>query len=326
MSKIYLPEKLVLGQKEKDLYPYHRRVNTSFCVAFTLNESIQMYTGNRYTDSLDACLTAVSWIEDNFCEYSIVGIDQSKPTHDRIIKTCTLYMDRGGYIVSGHYQELKYFAERVLRRPTAASDDTIDRIIKVEHNFNRKFISDTKDNLLHKEIFIDKVFKIHGFPEFKINPKSEFYKLLQKVSIYNRSMEMSFVYSVAQEKKILLDNFKKIVGIVSLPITIEAYAWVKALQGSISLINYLCTADDVMKLSDKLFEFRGPIIISDIFDRLYNNNYLDKQKGVEPKSELSEKYDSFDNANKMSALEDFLKVKSTIGEQIKVKKEPITTI
>ena len=34
MSKIYLPEKLVLGQEEKDLYPYHRRVSTSFCVAF----------------------------------------------------------------------------------------------------------------------------------------------------------------------------------------------------------------------------------------------------------------------------------------------------
>lgn len=66
MSKIYLPEKLVLGQEEKDLYPYHRRVSTSFCVAFTLNQSIQMYTGNRYTDSLDACLTAVSWVEDNF--------------------------------------------------------------------------------------------------------------------------------------------------------------------------------------------------------------------------------------------------------------------
>ena len=210
MSKIYLPEKLVLGQEEKDLYPYHRRVSTSFCVAFTLNQSIQMYTGNRYTDSLDACLTAVSWVEDNFCELHIAGIGIDKPKHERIIKTCTLYMDRGGYLVSGHYQEFRYLAQRVLRRPTAALDDTVDKIIELKHNFSRKFINGTKENLLHKEIFIDKLFKIQDFPEFKINTESDFFKLLQKVSIYNRSMEMSFVYSIAQEKKIQLDNFKRL--------------------------------------------------------------------------------------------------------------------
>lgn len=137
MSKIYLPEKLVLGQEEKDLYPYHRRVSTSFCVAFTLNESTQMYTGNRYTDSLDACLTAVSWVEDNYCVYEIEGTYDSMPKHDRIIKTCTIYMDRGGYIVSGHYQEFKYLAQRELSRTSAASDDTIDRIIKLERNFKK---------------------------------------------------------------------------------------------------------------------------------------------------------------------------------------------
>ncbi|CAM3523739.1 hypothetical protein ELOC111193_09270 [Elizabethkingia occulta] len=322
MSKIYLPEKLVLGQEEKDLYPYHRRVSTSFCVAFTLNQSIQMYTGNRYTDSLDACLTAVSWVEDNFCELHIAGIGIDKPKHERIIKTCTFYMDRGGYLVSGHYQEFRYLAQRVLRRPTAALDDTVDKIIELKHNFSRKFINGTKENLLHKEIFIDKLFKIQGFPEFKINTESDFFKLLQKVSIYNRSMEMSFVYSIAQEKKIQLDNFKKIVGIVSLPITIEAYAWVKALQESISLINYLCTADDVMKLTDKLFEFRGPIIISDVYDVLFTNEYFNPKGNITPKPKKDSSYIS----NNQSALERFLSVKTIVESQIKNIKQPITEI
>lgn len=48
---------------------------------------------------------------------------------------------------------------------------------------------------------------------------------------------MSFVYSIAQEKKVQLDNFKKIVGIVSIPITIEAYPWIKALQEGIGYAN-----------------------------------------------------------------------------------------
>lgn len=210
-------------------------------------------------------------------------------------------MDRGGYLVSGHYQEFRYLAQRVLRRPTAALDDTVDKIIELKHNFSRKFINGTKENLLHKEIFIDKLFKIQDFPEFKINTESDFFKLLQKVSIYNRSMEMSFVYSIAQEKKIQLDNFKKIVGIVSLPITIEAYAWVKALQESISLINYLCTADDVMKLTDKLFEFRGPIIISDVYDVLFTNEYFNPKGNITPKPKKDSSYIS----NNQSALERF---------------------
>lgn len=320
MSKIYLPEKLVLGQEEKDLYPYHRRVSTSFCVAFTLNKSTQMYTGNRYTDSLDACLTAVSWVEDNFCEIHLEGIRIDRPLHNRIIKTLTLYIDRGGHIVSGHYQEFKYLAERILRRPTAASDDTIDRIIKLERNFKRNFVN---DDLLHKEIFIDKVFKIQDFPEFEIDTQSsDFYKLLQTVSIYNRSMDMSFVYSIAQNDKKLLDKFKKIVGIASLPLTIEAYAWVKALQSGISLINYLCTADDVMKLSDELFEFRGPVIISDVFDVAYDNKHFDPMSDniTIPKRE------SKSRGLKQDALDDFLAIKMIVADQIKNIKQPITEI
>ncbi|MEJ5105154.1 hypothetical protein [Chryseobacterium sp. MYb328] len=319
-NKIYLPEKLVLGQEEKDLYPYHRRVSNSFCIAFTLNESIQMYTGNKYTDSLDACLTAISWVEDNYCEYETTGIGNNIPNHDRIVKTCTIYMDRGGYIVSGHFQEMKYSAHSI--------DNNMPKKNTLIHNFRRKFLSGTKDNLLHKEIFINKVFNIESFSEFKINPESEFFKLLQQVSIYNRSMEMSFVYSIAQEKKIQLDNFKKIVGFVSIPITIEAYAWVKALQGGISLINYLCTTDDVMKLSDNLFEFRGPLVISDVFITNFINRYFDTQKGIIPKPKKEDLGVDLrnDTIKKQSALNDFIEIKTLLREQIKKIKEPDTEI
>lgn len=175
---------------------------------------------------------------------------------------------------------------------------------------------------MHKEIFIDKIFKIQDFPEFEINTQSDFYKLLQTVSIYNRSMDMSFVYSIAQEKKVQLDNFKKIVGIVSIPITIEAYAWVKALQEGISLVNYLCTADDVMKLTDKLFEFRGPIIISNVYDILFRNKYFNPQENIIPKPKKDSSYIS----NDQTALERFLEVKTIVSNQIKNIKEPITEI
>lgn len=135
-------------------------------------------------------------------------------------------------------------------------------------------------------------------------------------------MEMSFVYSIAQEKKIKLDNFKKVVGIVSIPITIEAYAWVKALQGGISLINYLCTADDVIKLSDALFEFRGPIVISDVINKVILSN--DDNTGYfQPYSDTDGGVDlRVDELKKKDALRDFLEIKSTIGNQIKVIKEP----
>lgn len=244
------------------------------------------------------------------------------PKHDRIIKTCTIYIDRGGYIVSGHYQELKYFAERVLSRPSAALDDTVDKIIKLERNFNRKFINGTKDGFLHKEIFIDKIFKIQDFSEFKIDTQSDFYKLLQAVSIYNRSMDMSFVYSIAQGKKMPLDIFKKIIAIASIPIAIEAYPLVLALQGGISLINYLCTADDVIKLTDKLFEFRGPVVISKVYDVVFMNDRFEPQYNIIPKPTKDGTYVS----NDMSALERFLEVKIIVSSQIKNIKEPFTEI
>lgn len=315
MSKIYLPEKLVVGQEEKDLYPYNERKSTSFCVAFTLNESTQMCTGNKYTDNLDACLTAVSWVEDHYSIFEVQGISIDKPNYERIIKTLTIYMDRGGYIVSGHFQEMKYSA--------FADESNILKKITLIHNFRRKFVNGTKGSLLHKEIFIENIFKIQGFPEFQINTQSDFYKLLQTISIYNRSMDMSFVYSIAQEKKIQLDNFKKIVGIVSIPITIEAYAWVKALQEGISLINYLCTTDDVMKLSDTLFEFRGPFVISDVFIDYFVNRYFDPQNNIIPKPVKEDVGIDLrnDTSKKKTALNDFLEIQTIIGNQLKNLKE-----
>lgn len=319
MDKIYLPEKLVIGQEEKDLYPYDERKSTSFCVSFTLNEPTQMNTGNRYKDNLDACLTAVSWVEDNYCSFKTRGISINEPNYERLIKTITIYMDRGGYLVSGLYQELKY---------NAFADDTgIPKKITTLRNFKRKFISKSTDNLLHKEIFMDKIFRIKDIPEFKINTQSDFYKLLQTVSIYNRSMDMSFVYSIAQEKKAQLDAFKKIVGIVSIPIAIEGYAWVKALQAGISLINYLCTVDDVMKLTDKLFEFRGPVIISDVFENVYvneSNRYYEfkgKPQKINTGTDLRR-----DDLKKLEALRNFMEVKTELGGKIKIIKEPITEI
>ncbi len=163
--------------------------------------------------------------------------------------------------------------------------------------------------------FIDKVFKIEDFPEFQINTQSYFYKLLQTVSVYNRSI-------IAQGKKVELDNFKKIVGIISIPITIEAYPWLKALQEGISLINYLCTADDVMKLTDKLFEFRGPVVISKVYDVVFMNDRFEPQYNIIPKPTKDSKYVS----NDKSALERFLEVKTIVSSQIKNIKEPITEI
>lgn len=312
MSKIYLPKKIVLGQEEVDLEEYKNRQNFSFCVAFTLNQSTQMYTGNRYTDSLDASLTAVSWIEDNYCPLEIIGNYLPYPKFERIIKTCTFYLDRGGNIVSGNIHEVKYSAQTQKRSETSANDDTIDKLVSVFHNFNRPFVSGSNNNTLHKEIFINRVFRIEGMDELQININSEFYKLLQTVSIYNRSMDMSFVYSVAQNKKEQLEKFKKIVNIVSLPFGIQKYAWLKALQESISLINYLCTIDDVMNISDKLFEFRGPLVISD----LLISNYLNGKQDGRIDNESSEYF-------KNKALNEFLNIETTLGNEIKTIKEPI---
>lgn len=132
-------------------------------------------------------------------------------------------------------------------------------------------------------------------------------------------MDMSFVYSIAQEKKVPWENLKKIVAIVSIPIKIGGGPYVKALQGSIALINYLCTIDNVWKLSDDLFDFRGPVIISDVSDVLFNNIYFDPQRNIIPTPVKESSYSS----NDQSALNRFLDIKTIVTSQIKNSKEPI---
>lgn len=139
-------------------------------------------------------------------------------------------------------------------------------------------------------------------------------------------MDMSFVFSITQERKEQLEKFKKIVGIVSIPIAIEAYAWFKALQTGISLINYLCTVDDVMKLSDALFKFRGPVVISDVYDKVFLNDFFNPQNNLVPKPRPDASYLSSDTSSKIIALNRFKGISTVIGNQIKIIKEPITEI
>ena len=56
-----------------------------------------------------------------------------------------------------------------------------------------------------------------------------------------------------------------------------------------------------MKLTDKLFEFRGPIIISDVYDVLFTNEYFNPKGNITPKPKKDSSYIS----NNQSALERF---------------------
>lgn len=133
-------------------------------------------------------------------------------------------------------------------------------------------------------------------------------------------MDMSFVFSISQNKKTELENFKKITAIAAIPIAIEGYAWVKALQVGISIINYLCTADNLTKLSDELFDFRGPVLISDVTDISYLSKFLNLQEKIVPEPAKDGSYKS----NSKSALDRFLKIETIVGNQIKQIKEPNT--
>ena len=77
-----------------------------------------------------------------------------------------------------------------------------------------------------------------------------------------------------------------------------------------------------MKLTDKLFEFRGPVIISNVYDALFRNKYFNLQENIIPKPTKDSGYVS----NDQSALERFLEIKTIIASQIKNIKEPINEI
>lgn len=67
-----------------------------------------------------------------------------------------------------------------------------------------------------------------------------------------------------------------------------------------------------MKSSDQLFDFRGPVIISNVYDTLYKNIYFDPQKSIIPKPVTEGSYIS----NDQSALGRFLEIKMIIISQI----------
>lgn len=48
--------------------------------------------------------------------------------------------------------------------------------------------------------------------------------------------------------------------------------FIKALQTSVGLVSYLCGIDSAFHLSDKLFGFRGPVVISDVCEDLHIND------------------------------------------------------
>lgn len=302
---LYLPERLVMNQPEKDVYNYKASSNTAFAVGFSKNQMASIQTGNRFDGLLYANLTAVSWIEDNVGYYD--GEVLPNPKLDRIIKTCTLYIDRGGIIVLGGYQEYKYFAQ-IVSQPNMPSDARIEKKIRTERNQAFKFKSQGID--LHKEILIDGMLRVDGFEDMPINKTAEFFKLVREVSAFNRSSEMNFIYAIAHKEKTYLEAAKNIVSVAAIPIEIEAGAFVKVLQESLGLIAFLCDIDSYFKFSEKLYEYRGPVIISDVFLNNYTNAQYDiadgsgKVWGGRKKDEVL----GSGNSSKLTAIENFKEI------------------
>lgn len=315
---LYLPESLVLNQPEKDVNDYVRINNTSFCVGFTkVQEKMKMEVGERYKDLLTAHLTAISWIEDNTCDYDIVGVPISNPYRDRIIKTCTLYIDRCGRIVQGFYQELKYYAQLV-QKPNGASYERIEKLIEIKRNFKTKFKSEGAQ--LHDEIINKGIFRIEGFEDFKINPNSDFYKRVKEVSVFNLSSEMNFIYSIAHEEKQYLELGKNVVSLASVPLEIEARLFVKVLQECVGLVAFLCDLDSAYGLTDGWFKYRGPAVISDVYYAIYKNEQYEIRDGSGTKEWKKRALDEKGKSNESDALEKFINVQTILSEIINKKK------
>ncbi|MDR2238253.1 MAG: hypothetical protein LBE92_19175 [Chryseobacterium sp.] len=274
MEKIYLPQDFT-GVFPKEEYSYFKIQNNSFAVGFTINKSIEMNIGERYKDQLNANLTAVTWIEDNRGDYQNENFDL--PSFDRIIKVCTIYLDRGGFIVEGFYRAIKYYGEVLSPPENKPSDARIEKKIKDEYNTTLNFKS--KGMELHEEIFVKGIIRIEGFEDVKINSKSVYFKLLREASIFNRCCDMNFVYAVANEEQETFEKIKTIIGLAAIPFTIEAGAFVKSLQMAVGLVSYLCDIDSTFSLSEKLYEYKGPVVISDVYSYSYRNNPFTNEKG-----------------------------------------------
>ncbi|MGL6128632.1 hypothetical protein, partial [Chryseobacterium artocarpi] len=216
MEKIYLPQDFT-GIFPKEEYSYFQIQNNSFAIGFTTNKYIEMNIGERYKDQLNANLTAITWIEDN--KGYFIGEREDMPPFDRIIKICTIYLDRGGFAVEGFYRTVKYYG-KMESQVNMPSDARIEKKIKDEYNITRSFKSQGMD--LHEEIFVKGVIRIDGFEDVKINSKSVYFKLLREASIFNRCCDMNFVYAVANEEQETFEKIKTIIGLAAIPFTIEA--------------------------------------------------------------------------------------------------------
>lgn len=89
---------------------------------------------------------------------------------------------------------------------------------------------------------------------------------------------MNYTYASSLDEKFALEKAKRYVGLAALPFAISGGVFVKALQTSNSLVSYLCDIDSSFSLSDKLFEFKGPVIISDVYLKSYKIGHS-KMKG-----------------------------------------------
>ena len=79
-------------------------------------------------------------------------------------------------------------------------------------------------------------------------------------------------------------------------------------------INYLCGIDSTFKFSDQLFEFKGPVVISDVYTYSYiNESYKNEFGDLDwSKPKKNPAYDSGNIGNKQDALEQFKRLKYLI--------------
>lgn len=310
MEKLYLPQDFT-GVLEEDLIPYEDRATTAFAIGFTKNKNLEMNIGLQYKDFLNANLTAITWVEDSKGYYKGERLDL--PSFDRIIKICTLYLDRGGFIVEGFYRAFKYFGEIQAAPSNMPSDARIEKKIRDEYNVTRAFKSNGME--LHKEIFVDKMLRIEGFEDVKINSKSIYFNLLREVSIFNRCCDMNYVYAIANDEEETFENVKTVIGLAALPFTIEGGAFVKALQGAIGVVSYLCDIDSTFRLSSYLYEYKGPVVVSDVYWKNWKNRITtdDSWERRWQTPTLDPLYDPNDLGSKQDVLERFKNLKITLN-------------
>ncbi|AZI32945.1 hypothetical protein [Kaistella carnis] len=123
---------------------------------------------------------------------------------------------------------------------------------------------------------------------------------------------MNYIYAIAHEEKEALEKAKRYVGIAALPFAISGGVFVKALQSSVALVSYFCDIDSTFRLSDNLFKFKGPVVISDVYWKNWRN-YMTTDDNWDKKWQtptLDPAYDSNDLGSKKDALEKFENLKT----------------